>query len=57
MDFPTGTKPEETMVVGGNLTQLRKVGARLVVRKMANKHLNACTSIMLPSPLSLLINQ
>ena len=57
MDFPTGTKLEETMVVAGNLTQLGKVGARLVVRKMANKHLNACTRIMLPSPLSLLINQ
>ena len=57
MDFPTSTKLEETMVVGGNLTQFGKVGARLVVRKMTNKHLNARTRIMLPIPLSLLINQ
>nr|XP_023908042.1 uncharacterized protein LOC112019757 [Quercus suber]POF16225.1 hypothetical protein CFP56_47841 [Quercus suber] len=41
---------------GGNLTQLGKVGASLVVRKMANKCL-ARTKIMLPSLLSLLINQ
>ncbi|KAF3946497.1 hypothetical protein CMV_027244 [Castanea mollissima] len=42
---------------GGNLTQLGKTGVRLVVRKMANKRLNARTKITLPSLLSLLIKQ